>query len=275
MTTFRRSVPRPAAGSGAPKGKNANVSLIHVDDILGFPGTDMNGVKLVGNIVLKDGATVVRVYMTDVNQKASHAYEGDPDAGGYKKKFEATHPGDELEINEFIQNNNEEAFIIVYDTECGSNLKKVIGLPCNPVYLKGEFLDDNAGVKHTLMFEQRRHDRHVAKFYEGELSFAANNVSPDTSLVLATASGFVYQLPEVDTADTDVTITSSNIEHKKVVSFIGGGGAEPATLAGGVSGPVTVLLDNGTEWVALKDAVIHFEVYDAGSVVYLKELSRS
>jgi hypothetical protein len=275
MTTFRKSVPRPAAGAGAPTGKNPNASVIHVADILAFPDTDENGVKLVGNIVLKLGAKVERIYLTDASQKVSHKYDGDPDAGGLTKTIEGTHPGDELAINEYIQNNLEEPVIIVYDLDCNTNKRKVVGLKCNPLYLKPEFIDDNSGVKHTLVFEQRRRDRHVSKFYEGELSFAENAVSPDTSLVLAEASGFVYQLPAVTVADTDVTITSTDITHKKVISLIGGGGSEPATLSGGVSGPVTVLLDNGTPWVAVKDSVIHLQVFDAGATVYLIEMSRS
>jgi len=275
MTNFRKSVVKSAPGSGAPKGKNPNVTAIHVDDILSFPGTDANGVRLMGNIVLKAGAKSERIYMTDVNQKASHAYEGDPDAGGYKKKFEGTHPGDALEINEYIQNNNEEPFVLVYDLECGTTLRKVVGLPCNPVYLKGEFMDDNSGVKHTLVFEQRRHDRHVSKFYEGDLSYAENVVTPDTDLALDKTAGYVYQMPAVTVAATNVTVASSNIEHKKVITVIGGGGSEPATLTAGVSGPVTVVLDNGTVWVADKDAVIHLQVFDSGTVTYLIEMSRS
>lgn len=275
MNTFRRSVPKPAPGAGTPKGKNANVTAIHKNDILFFPPTNEFGVLLLGNIVLKAGATMHRVYMTDDTQKITHEYEGDADMGGYKKKVEGMHPGDEIEINEYIQNNNEEPFILIYDLDCNTNKRKVVGLPCNPMYLKGTFEDSKDGVKHTLMYEQRRHDRHVSKFYEGELMFAESNVSPDTSLVLATASGFVYQLPAIDTADTDVSVTSTDIAHKKVITLIGGGGEEPATLAGGVSGPVTVILDNGTDWVALKDAVINLMVYDAGTVTYLQEVSRS
>ena len=172
MTNFRKSVPRPAPGAGAPKGKNGNVTVVYVDDILSFPGTDPNGVKLIGNIVLKAGAKMEKIYITDSTQKASHKYEGDPDAGGMLKMLEGSHPGDELQINEFIQNNIEVPVILIYDLDCGTNTRKVIGLPCNPMYLKPEFEDSNDAVKHTLMYEQRRRDRHVSKFYEGELMFA-------------------------------------------------------------------------------------------------------
>ena len=65
MTNFRKSVARPAPGAGAPKGKNANATVVYVDDILTFPQPDANGVLLVGNIVLKDGAKMERIYLTD------------------------------------------------------------------------------------------------------------------------------------------------------------------------------------------------------------------
>lgn len=275
MSNLRISVPRPAAGAGAPKGKDQYVTVVYVDDIIGFPLTNERGVLLQGNIVLKPGAIMEKIYETDESQKASHKFEGDADAGGFLKMFEGTHPGDELEINEFVQNNIEVPVILIYPVDCNTGRRKVVGLPCNPVYLKAEFEDSKDGVKHTLTYEQRRRDRHVAKFYDGEINYAENYISADTSLALATADGFVYQLPSVAVADTDVTITSSNIVHKKIVSIVGGGGTEPATLVGGVSGPVTVILDNGTAWVAYKDSVIHLQVYDGGAVTYLIELSRS
>lgn len=282
MNNFRKSVPKPAPGAGTPKGKNANVTVIHKDDITFFPPTDENGVLLVGNIALRSGAKMHRVYMTDDNQKITHEYEGDADMGGYKKKFEATHPGDEIEINEYIQNNNEEPFILIYDLDCNTKKRKVVGLPCNPMYLKGTFEDSKDGVKHTLMFEQRRHDRHVSKFYEGELSFAENNLIADAAFVNLNSASFINQLPAVNTADTSVGIVGLSADNNKVFTLIGGGGTNPATLVaedlGVIAGEgwnVTVLLNNGTEWVALKDAVINLRVYDAGAKVYLQEISRS
>jgi hypothetical protein len=277
MTTFRKSVPKPAPGAGAPKGKDQYVTIVYVADLIkeAFPQPDENGVLLQGNIILKAGAKMEKIYETDESQKASHKFEGDADAGGFLKSFMGTHPGDELEINEFVQNNIEEPVILIYPVDCTTGLRKVVGLPCNPMYLKAEFEDSKDGAKHTLTYEQRRRDRHVAKFYSGEVTYSENAMTADTDLVLATASGFVYQLPAVTVADTEISIVSSDIVSKKTISIVGSGGTEPATLAGGISGPVTVLLDNGTPWIAYKDAVIHLQVFDAGTITYLKELSRS
>lgn len=274
MTNFRKSVPQPAPGAGAPKPKKPNVTIVFVDDILVFPPSDTGGVKMLGNIILKDGARMERVYATIDTQKASHTFEGDPDKEGFLKAFEGSHPGDELAINEYIQNTIGVGVVVIYDVDCNTGLRKVMGTPCNPLYLKPEFMDDKDGVAHMLKFEQRMRDRFVAKFYEGDLMFAENYVSDNFALAITDANGPVYRLPSSPDEDTDVTVASMTQEHKKVVSLIGSGGENPATLSGGVSGPVTVLLSNGTPWVALKDATINLQVFDAAATTYLIELSR-
>jgi hypothetical protein len=269
-------VARPAPGAGAPKPKNGMVTIVYADDVLSFPQSDANGVKTTGNLVLKDGAKMYQLYMTDDSQKASHSIEGESDTEGFLKKFEGTHPGDELEASEFVQNSIGQGIIALYSRECGLNSRKLIGTPCNPLYLKGEFVDDKDGSKHTFNFEQRRRDRNVAKFYDGEVVYEENYVAATTAIDLTDANGPVVKLPAVTVVDTDVsiaTLTMTNAQ-KKIITLIGGGGSEPETLAAVFSGPVTLILDNGTDWVALKDAVINLQVYDAGATTYLIEVSR-
>jgi hypothetical protein len=275
MSNFRRSVPAPSQGAGAPRPKNALVTIVHAADILVFPPSDVNGVLMIGNIVLKQGATMHRVYETDDSQKASHSIEGDADAEGFMKKFEGSHPGDSLEISEFVQNTIGQGVIIIYPTDCGSNSKKVIGTPCNPLYLKGEFMDDKDGVKHTLQFEQRRRDRFVSKFYDGTLSFGENYQSADFNLSIEPQYGYVYELPASTVASTDIEFGGFYIAHKEIFSLVGNGGTQPATLANGVVGGVTVVLSNGTTWTALKDSVITLQYFFAGSTIYVIEVSRT
>lgn len=275
MNAYRKSVGRPAPGAGAPKPKNSLVTVVYAEDIASFPISDENGVKTLGNIVLKTGAKMHTLYETDDSQKASHTIEGDADAEGFLKKFEGSHPGDSLEINEFVQNSIGQGMIVIYSAECGSEWKKVIGTPCNPLYLKGEFTDDKDAVKHTLNFEQRKRDRFVAKFYNGELIYQDNHVATTAALAINAANGVVYQLPPSDVADSEISFTEVALDNKKVISIIGSGGEEPSTLSNGVSGPVTVLLDTGLDWIAYKNAVINLQVFNAGGTKYLIELSRS
>ncbi len=275
MTQFRKSVPAPSQGAGAPRPKSALVTIVHTADILVFPPSDLNGVLMIGNIILKQGAVMHRVYETDDSQKASHSIEGDADAEGFMKKFEGSHPGDSLEISEFVQNTIGQGVIIIYPTDCGANSKKVIGTPCNPLYLKGEFMDDKDGVKHTLQFEQRRRDRFVSKFYDGTLSFGANYETSSFDVDVTQNESLVYQLPASTASDTEIALNVVVLDNNKMISLIGTGGVEPATLLGNLASTPKVLLNNGTPWVALKDATITLQYFDAGATTYLIEVSRT
>ena len=276
MANFRKSVPKPAPGSGAPKPKNGIVKVVYAADISVFPPSDSNGVKMEGNIALKAGAKVETLYLTDDTQKLSHSTEGDADAEGFLKKAEASHPGDSLEINEFVQNTIGEGVILFVDIECNGTGYKVLGTPCNPMYLKGELTDDKDGVKHMFNFEQRRRDRFVAKFYDGALPLTEPFMNPAFAVdyrQVVNPSG-TYNLPASTVADTEVTINGADGTHNRVITLVGGGGAEPATLSDGINGPVTVHLKNGTDWVALKGAVINFRIF-TGVTYHLFEISRA
>lgn len=273
---FRKSVPKPTnVGAGAPNPKKGDVTIVFADDILSYPERDANGVKMLGNIVLKAGAKMHKLYETPTSQKASHTIEGDEDAEQFKLKFEGMHPGDSLEINEFVQNVLGQGLIIIYGTSCGSNSKKVLGTPCNPMKLKGEFTDDKDGVKHTLNFEQYQGDSNLAGFYTGTLSFAEPfAVALATAIALTPENGGIYQLPAT-AAEADATITSLTLSHGQVVSLVGSGGAGPVVLESGASTAANVLLKDGTTWIALKDAVINLQVFLAGGTKYLIEVSRN
>lgn len=275
MTNFRKSVPKPTVvGAGAPNPKKGLVSVIFASDVLSFPGRDANGVKMVGNIILKPGTKVHTLYETPTSQKASHSIEGDEDAEQFKSKFEGTHPGDSIEINEFVQNALGEGIIVLYGTACGIGPKKVLGDPCNPLKLKGEFTDDKDGVKHTLNFEQLQGDSKIPGFYYGTLSYDGNfTVADAAAMIINPVNGNVYQLPATP-VEVKVGIATMTLPHGEVVSFIGSGGAGPTVLEGGALTGVTVLLKNDTDWIALKDAVINLQVMDAGTIIYLIEVSR-
>lgn len=275
MTTFRKSVPTPTmVGAGAPTPKKGLVTIIHSDDVLTFPVRDTNGVLMLGNIVLKGASKMLELYLTPSSQKASHEIQGDEDMESFIKKFEGQHPGDSLEVNEFVQNSLGEGFIIIYGVGCGDNQGKVLGSPCNPMTLKGTYSDDKDGRKHILQFEQSYKDRYVAGFYNGSITLASNYVSSTVALALLIANGVVQQLPSL-AITAAITVASIDLVHNTVVSLIGGGGVAPATLPAGIGGVVTVVLTNGTTWTALDKAVINLLVYKAGATTYLIEQSRS
>jgi hypothetical protein len=275
MSTFRKSVPKPAPGAGAPKGKNPFLKIVFVADILEWPLYDGNGVKMLGDIVLKDGAKIQTLYLTDDTQKISFTTEGESDAEGFLKKFEGKHPGDSLEKSEFVQNTIGQPLVLIYDSGCADTEKRVLGDACNPLYLKAELTDDKDGLGTMFVFEQRIRDRKVPGFYSGSISIAENFVATTSAVPVTTANGNIYRLPAVTVADTDVTFSSMSLAHGQILSLVGGGGAEPSTLASGVNGSVIVLLKDDTSWTALKDATISLQVFDAGAVTYLIEVART
>lgn len=274
MTGFRKSVPKPTTvGAGAPTAKKAEVTVIYASDILSFPERDQNGVRLIGNIVLKPDAKMHTVYASPTSQKATFEIEGDEDQEGIKKVFEGMYPGDEIEAAEFVQNGLGEGFVIIYGAGCGKNKGKVLGSPCNTMRLRGGFEDSKDGTKYNLKFEQLIRDKYVPGVYQGTYQFAENHVSADASLDLTKANGSVYQLPSLE-ATASITASSIDLDHDAIVSLIGGGGSDPATLSSGVQGDVTVLLKDDTQWLGLKDSIINLAVFKAGATTYLREVSR-
>jgi len=271
---FRQSVPKPAALSGAPSAKKGEVTVIWVDDILSFPGRDANGIRMMGNIVLKAGFRFHKIYITPSTQKATYSIEGEEDQEGFMSKFEGTHSSNALEMREFAANAPGQGFVLVYGANCGAESGTVLGTPCAPMKFKGSFSDDKDATKFELVFEQAQRSQYAPGHYTGSYSFAENYTASSADIDFTEANGYAYQLPSAAVTDA-ITATSCTLETGKIISLIGGGGASPLTLSGGTQGAVTVLLKDNTQWVALKDAVITLEVFDAGTTTYLKEVSRA
>lgn len=275
MGNLRKSAPRPTGvAPGAPTAKGGELTVIYADDILVFPGRNAGGVVMVGNIVLKAWAVMEKLYLTPSSQKASYAVDGDEDSEGFMPKIEGTHPGDEIEINEFAQNSLGTPFVIVYGLGCGTNQGKVLGSPCNPLKCKPEFTDDKDGTKTNFVFEQTVKSKEIAGFYNGTTSFAVYPETADSDVDMLIASGNVYQLPAAPVTAV-ITAASIDIPVGELITLIGGGGVGPYTLDKGIAGQVTVMLINGTQWVALEDATITFEVYADDAITYLIEKSRT
>lgn len=270
----RQSVVKPTGKSpGASAPKEPNVVLVAVDDILTWPMRDAKGVRCVGSFVLKPNAKMIEVYMTPSKSKASFESEGDEDAVSFKQKYEGEHPGNELEIAEFVQNSVGVNWVIIYGS-CSDNYRKVLGSKCAPMQLKPSLQDDNDARKHMLVFEQAAGSGFVPGHYTGALSFGNPTAVADAGEVaLTSAGGTMYKLPSL--AVTEAIVTESiEHEHGTIITLIGGGGAGPATLASGIVANGALLKD-GVAWVALENAVINLQVFDAGNNKHLIELSRS
>lgn len=268
MTYIPKSVlkPRGNKSPGASAPKEPNVTIVDVDDILVFPQRDGKGVLMVGSFVMKPNATMIQVYMTPSKSKASFESEGDEDAQQFKHKFEGEHPGNELEISEFVQNFTGRNVIVIYGS-CSDNFRKVLGSKCAPLQLKPSLQDDNDARKHMLVFEQAAASGYVPGHYVGEIVLEAPFLAGGLELSISNET-LMTQLPASEIA-TDITVTAINADTDKIVSLIGGGGATPATLEPSTN----VLLKGGANWTALDGAVIHFKVFE-GTEKMLIEIGR-
>lgn len=274
-----KSVPKPQnTSAGAPTPKEPNVTLVKTRDLLAYPAPDAGGVNLLGNYVLKPGAKMLQLYLTPSKSSSGFESEGDEDAVGVKQKYEGSHPGNSVEIREFILAALGEDFVIISGT-CRDANKTVYGTKCSPMKLKPTFSENADGTMHAVVFEQYMRTDQVPYNYTGsiELEVAFNAVGAALSLLLA--NGTSYQLPAFAVElGTDVDVAALDLLHGTVVSVIGGGGEFPAVLGGGPTTgmpAVTVVLKEDTDWTALKDATISLEVFVAGATTYLIERSRS
>lgn len=257
-------------GSAAPKSETV---IVEVADLLVYPLSDSKGVKLIGNFVLKPGASMIKIEGTKSKTDAPYESDGDEDAISISQKFMLQHPGNELEVKEFVQNWLGKE-VIVFHKSCSDNFYEVMGTPCAPLQIKPAKTDNNDARFHTFNFESFAKTALVPKHYEGVLVFADPfTVADATAIAATTANGNHYLLPALAVTQA-VGFGSVTLPHGAMLTLIGDGGAAPATLNSGAAGSATVLLVNGAEWVALRDATIHLEVFVDGATTYLIEKSR-
>jgi len=266
-------VPKSAVpGSGAAKPKDPNVAIFRNDDVLVWPLRDSKGVRSIGDFIMKPGKTPIYIYMTGVNQQPGYSTEGEVDAEQIMQKFVATHPGDELDAHEFFQNNLGVDLTVVYGS-CADDSKRIYGTKCSPLRLKNEFKNDKEGAGHTFTFDQIQGTRFVPSFWTGNIPYSVPTAT-DVTIDMLVANGYQYKVEALDTTAA-ISLSDFDLVHGDVVSLIGSGGADPATLSAGDLTEATVILKDGTAWTALENATISFEVVDGGSTMYLIERNRS
>jgi hypothetical protein len=275
MAYLRINVAKANLGKspGAAAPKEPNVTIVALDDILVWPMRDDKNVAHTGSFVLNPNAKMIQVYMTPSKTKAGYTPEGSEDDITFKHMFEGEHPGNELEINEFVQNFTGVNCIVIYGS-CADSYRKVLGTKCAPLQLKAELKDDNDSRVHMLKFDQAAKSALVPGHYTGALNLGAPfTVASSTAVPLSTANGNQYQLPSL-AVTASIAFSTVGLPHGSIVTLIGGGGAAPATLATGVTDK-SALLVSGATWVGLAGAVINLKVFNAGSITLLEEISRS
>lgn len=268
---FINKVIKTASGAAAPK--DPNVTIIATKDILVWPARNSKKVLMIGNFVLKPNPKIAEVYMTSSKTKAPYESDGDEDAVSLKQKFEGEHPGDELEINEFIADWLGEPCIIIHGS-CQDAFRKVVGTKCAPVQLKPAGQNDNDARKHMLVFEQFAKTEWLPGHFTGALPVSDPfAVVSSTAVPVNSTNGNVYQLPSL-AVTAAIAFSEISLANGSVITLIGGGGVAPATLATGVTDKKAILKD-GTTWEGLAGATINLEVFINGALTFLIEKSRS
>lgn len=272
---MRKSAPLPTGASpAAPIGKKPNVHIVAVADIKAYPERDAGKIKELGNYVLETAAKHSSFYMTPSELKLSFASEGNENAVGILQKIEGLHPGNNITSREFAAEWLGIPCIVFVGLCDGTNNHDVYGTECSPLTFKPSQELNNDSTNFTFMFEQFARTRALPGLYSGTLALAAANRPAAFDLDLLPANETQqYDLPVSNTALTAIDINSDELDQDTVISLVGGGGSNPATLSTGAATDATVIVKS--TWVALSDAVIHLKKIDDGTTSYYYELSRS
>lgn len=179
MAYVNASVPKKRGPVGAPAPKNPTIILINTRDVVADPARDDKGVLVAGDIELKPEATAIGIYATSSSISRGKTIEGDEDAEGITDTLTFAHPGGSLEIDEFIQNNLGEGFLII-TRECGDGLgTRLHGTICNPMKFTLEGQDDNEARRNTFTFTQPLPSNLLPAHYRGTIPALAPEAGSD------------------------------------------------------------------------------------------------
>lgn len=259
----------PGTGSGKDR-----VVIVNADDVLVYPPRDDKGVKVAGTFVLRDNAKMIEIYTTKSKGEATVESDGDEDSINIKQMFKCQHPGNSLEVKEFIQNwlgKN----VYVFHTSCADGFAEVMGTPCAPLQVKPAKQDSNDGRFWTLNFEAYASSQYLPGHYLGDFVFEAPATVADATVIdIDTAVNTQYKLAATTSA-TAAAFDAVSANHGDIVTLIGQGGTTATTLAQNIVGTKLVVLKSGTTWTALDGSVIHLQIFKAGAVTIFTELSRA
>lgn len=266
MTYVKLNVPKPTkAAPGAPESRDPDIVIVETTDIVSSPVRDSKGVKMVGTYVFKAGTYAIKIYGTPSTIIPTKSSDGDEDAIAITQGLEFAHPGDELEINEFIQNFTGKSIIAFVKTgacEGGNAYYKVYGSKCTPLTLKFEVQNDNEATKNTIRLEAFKKSNNVPGFYYGNLTFDSvlATVAADETTVDVTNGNGEYQLTTGSSSAAAIT-DLDNGSNGDVITLLGSGGAYPSTIA---ASEAKFEMVDGADWTANAGATITFKGFKNG-----------
>lgn len=245
-------------GVGAPGKRSRFAYLYYADDIVYFPPVDSTEVVLLGDILLKAGATVVKLYVTNTSQEYAFDSVGDKDNRAFKVRFIGTHPGTELEALEFSKKNHDLDFIVAIPEGVSSINAKVLGTPDAPLTFKVSHKNNKEGSKYDMTFEQEMPSDDVYLHYTGNL-FAEGNVSewnPDNGNL--PPAGVYKVKASSDLMFTDGSVSDYSESGKRIILM------GDDTAMGGYMTMVTgtkIILRKNEPWKSIKGSSIILESF--------------
>lgn len=257
----KANVLKPGTNAGVGGDKKDLIAVFDWDEVLSYSRTNNNAG--VAHIVMNQGKYMILLYCTISTIKGGFTTEGEEDAEGFMHEVSGEHPGDSLEILEFIQNNIGKNLGVIVQ-KCSDAKKKQYGTPCAPLKLSIASTDDKDKNIQALTFKASQKSKFIAGLYEGTLTLAepVDEVAHDaTNIDLSTGEGN-YQIDSSSSGTVIATI--SNPTNGMRFTVLGGGGASPSKIESGGA----FILSNGTAWTGLAGSGITFRVFKDGASTY-------
>lgn len=165
MAYVLASVPKTGSNPGRPRGKNSKIVIFKWDDVDTMPERDANGIKIANDLVLNAGAQAMYIYATPSTIAITQTNEGDPDAKGFIQQIVFEHPGDEISLEEFLENNVNENLGCIVKESGNDTYRKLLGTPYEPLQFDVEAQDDNEARKNTITLKSVMRGPRIAHYF--------------------------------------------------------------------------------------------------------------
>lgn len=163
---MRLSLHKSNNNASLPSSKKGIITLIHIDEIIAMPKTDYQGIRCLNEIQLKENPQLQYLYLTPFTQKEEITPSGDIESTLFSTKISGTFPGNKIEAAEFLKDNINEPFVIIYE-DFTENTKCIYGSKYHPLFIKSEYKSDSTGKLWNFTLEQSHASDTPYLYYDG------------------------------------------------------------------------------------------------------------
>lgn len=262
MTIIKASVPRPGRNAGQAWNPRSMDGVIFIDlDKAIIPDRDENGVSMSQDIILNPGDYGVTLYVTAGKSSFSNNTEGETDNEGFVTSFEFNHPGNELEIREFLNYwmGKNIGIMLKY---CNKDYADFAGDKCNPMKLQVAQTGNNDGTNSVITVASAGKGDLPAMYYGTIPMEEPLAIIPADADTIDLVGKGQYQLTG-SAAAAKITAVE-NASHNLIFTLLGTKvGTPPIIESGG-----NFILKDGQDWSALPDSQITFKAFKDGDTSF-------